>query len=73
MYKEKVGSTAVRKSSKIKDVVEDFAKRLPRVSDPEDLVSYSYFLVRLMDFDISGRLDRQAKADLISKATRAAT
>lgn len=73
MYKEKVGSTAVRKSSKIRDIVEDFAKRLPRITEPEDLVSYSYFFVRLIDFDISGRIDRRLKQDLIAKATQAAT
>ena len=35
-------------------------------------MSYCYFMVRLMDFDISGRIERQAKQELISKATQAA-
>lgn len=53
MYKETVGSTAIRKSSKIKEIQEEFAERIPRISDPVDYVSYTYFMVRLHDFDIA--------------------
>ena len=57
MYKELVGSTAIRKSSKVKDIIEEFSKRLPNIKDKDDLVNYCYFLVRLHDFDISHRID----------------
>jgi|LauGreDrversion4_2_1035121.scaffolds.fasta_scaffold125033_5 hypothetical protein len=72
MYKEKVGATAVRKSSKIRDIIENYVKRLPNISSNDEFVNYSYFLVRLIDFDISGRVNQQTKQNLVSRAAAAA-
>ena len=52
MYKEIIGVTAVRKSSKIKAIQEEFTKRLPDISYPDYFVNYTYFLIRLLNFDI---------------------
>jgi hypothetical protein len=67
LYKELVGSTAVRKSSKIKDLVEEFAKRIPGIEGKEDLVNYTYFLIRLHDFDIVTRIDPKLRGSLVAK------
>ena len=57
MYTELVGSTAVRKSTKIKDIVDSFIKRLPNISDKDDYVNYTYFYCRLLDYEIAHRID----------------
>ena len=67
MYKELVGSTAIRKSSKIREIVDEFGRRVPQITDKEDLVNYCYFLARLQDFDIASRLERQHKNDLVAR------
>ena len=56
MYKELVGSTAVRKSSKIKEITDEFIKRMDNIKERDDLVNYTYFMVRLHDFDIAHRI-----------------
>jgi hypothetical protein len=56
MQKELVGSTAVRKSSKIKDIIDEFVKRMPQIEDKNDLVNYTYFLAKLYDFDLLPRV-----------------
>ena len=68
MYKELVGGTAIRKSSKIKDMIEEFAKRLPRVSDKEGFVNYCYFLARLQDFELAHRIPNDIKNSFIQRS-----
>ena len=63
MYKELVGLTAVRKSSKIKELIDEFRKRMTRITDPIDFVNYTYFLARLHDFDVSNRIESSLKAE----------
>jgi hypothetical protein len=62
-----VGTTAVRKSSKIKDITEEFNKRIPRITDKDDLVNFTYYLARLYDFDIVSRVSNDLRSQLISK------
>lgn len=57
MYKELVGSTAIRKSSKIKEIVIEFEMRMAKITHYDDYVNYTYFLARLSDFDLVNRLD----------------
>jgi hypothetical protein len=52
-----VGGTAVRKSSKIRDITDEFAKRLPRIEQKEDYVNYNYFLTKLFQFELGSRVD----------------
>ena len=54
-----VGGTAVRKSSKIRDISDEFAKRLPQIEQKEDFVNYNYFLTKLFQFEIGSRIDTQ--------------
>lgn len=61
MYKEVVGHTAVRKSSKVDAIVNEFKKRLMNLKVPEDFVNYNYFMNRLLDFDLQNRIEPQLK------------
>jgi hypothetical protein len=67
-----VSSTAIRKSSKIKDLIDEFIKRAPTLTTSDDLINYQYFMVRLHDIDLSNRLDNNLRLTLVQKAMDAA-
>lgn len=69
LYKELVGTTAVRKSLKFKDLQEEFSRRLTKgIDDKLDLINYTYFLVRVADFELITRTDLTLRQQLISKS-----
>ena len=64
-----MGTTAVRKSLKFKDLQEEFSRRLAKgIDDKLDLINYSYFLVRVADFELSTRTDGSLRSQLITKS-----
>jgi hypothetical protein len=65
MHWETLGLTAVRKSSKVKDIIDAYSKRIPQVNDMSDMVNYTYFLGKLVEFDLASRVDTREKALLI--------
>lgn len=70
MYKEIVGTTAVRKSSKIKDISDEFNQRITgKFNRPSDYVNYTYFLTRLNEFEIGSRITSQEKIELVHRGT----
>ncbi len=52
MYTEIVGTTAVRKSSKVRNIMDEFMSRIDNLKDPVDFVNYTYFMIRLMQLEI---------------------
>lgn len=56
MYLDLVGETAVRKSSKLAEIIVEFDRRIPNLVENDDYVNYIYFLLRLVEFDISARV-----------------
>ncbi len=57
MQLELLGRTAIRKSSKMRDITDEYAKRLPKINQKEDYVNYTYFLAKVSDFDLLSRID----------------
>ena len=58
----------MRKSSKIRDISDEFAKRLPRIEQKEDFVNYNYFLTKLFQFEIGSRIDTQERNTFTQRA-----
>ena len=59
--KEIIGGTAVRKSSKIHDITDEFGKRLSRITNKEDYVNYTYFLAKVNQFEMNNRIDHKLR------------
>lgn len=52
MYREIVGSTAIRKSSKIRNILDEYILRVVNLNAPQDFINYTYFLSRINNFEI---------------------
>lgn len=55
----------MRKSSKIKDIVESYGKRLKGIKEPYDFVNYTYFLAKINDFDLVSKIDSKERGTFI--------
>ncbi len=63
MYKEKVGHTAVRKSTNVDEIIEYMNEQLHLVSDPVDYINYFYFIKKISDFELLHRIKRDVYID----------
>jgi len=72
MYKEIVGHTAIRKSSKLEEIIKEVDKRLMDIQDPVDYINVFYFLNRLNDFDLLHRIDRRKYFEFKNRAIESA-
>ena len=50
--------------------MEEYARRIPKVDDKIDLVHYTYFLLRLHDFELHTRIDSNIRGSLIRKSEK---
>ncbi len=60
MYKEIVGHTAVRKSTKLDEIISFLNSQLPNIKEPSDYINAFYFMNRVNDFDLLSRFNKQA-------------